>query len=116
MSGNGGHPSSLQAATSGAPPFDPGPRASQNQLEIGRRSSPSQEARSNSPEPGSQFQSHMGQMVQNGDDIQMSDSHTNGMLLNLSEKLENSFASGIQEVFPNGISGNKAQATRHKEI
>ena len=42
MSGNGGHPSSLQAATSGAPPFDPGPRDSPKHMVIRSRSSPSQ--------------------------------------------------------------------------
>ena len=36
MSGNGGRPSSLQAATSGSPPFDPGPRTGSNQPANGR--------------------------------------------------------------------------------
>ena len=55
MSGNGGHPSSLQAATSGAPPFDPGLKASQNHLEIGRRPSTNQESKSNSQNNGFTF-------------------------------------------------------------
>lgn len=43
MSGNGGHQSSPQAATSGAPPFDPGPEPIQNPQENERRHSLTQE-------------------------------------------------------------------------
>mmetsp|Transcript_7590 Transcript_7590/g.11020 ORF Transcript_7590/g.11020 Transcript_7590/m.11020 type:complete len:767 (-) Transcript_7590:7919-10219(-) len=104
MSGNGGHPSSLQAATSGSPPYDPGPRASPKQQESTRRYSPSQAEAYNFQTGG--LLSPPGR--NNQQDFQILEDIMQGYdeataLAEDQDSQPSSFVTGVRELFPMGI-------------